>query len=542
MASCESSIYRHRHFASPIFRDGLMKTYFRRWLAFFSFFSAFLLCWSNPAQADDDRFSAGGYFRIAARPDFQGGKSQLGLWNISGRLLNETTWAALEMRLQLLKASPGTNEVWTSLHAKVEGGSAHGADLLNGSLGDFALTQLYAKAGNVLIKDVVWQVGTLDYYFGDLGLYDMKFAEIFYETIGVSASWSNPYADVLVGIGDSGYLKKSEGYNTIITIGAATRIRPSEHFEFGLGAEFFYEPSVTGSENGPHQTKFDANSGVQYENFARKNVLETYAHQFGTDADMTKFESAYPHPSEADAFSFKVVGYLGFGKLGPLKWNNLFFNFLREHPESYYYETYKNVKKRIYIKEWTDERYQFNIGDEMNFELVKDRFDLTIAGLFGYHFDKDDDVSASEKNRLIGSVVARGQVYITPTVHFLAETSYAQENSLNGNLWRKSPRSVRESNNGIANSMGLEYGDLDSRKTWQGKLGFVLNPGGTGIFARPSLRLLYGVQYSNAHNAFPNSNTESLDLTNEFFGQDTLKKLDECHWHHVISIEAEAWF
>ena len=178
----------------------------------------------------------------------------------------------------------------------------------------------------------------------------------------------------------------------------------------------------------------------------------------------------------------------------------------------------------------------------MNFELVKDRFDLTIAGLFGYHFDKDDDVSASEKNRLIGSVVARGQVYITPTVHFLAETSYAQENSLNGNLWRKSPRSVRESNNGIANSMGLEYGDLDSRKTWQGKLGFVLNPGGTGIFARPSLRLLYGVQYSNAHNAFPNSNTESLDLTNEFFGQDTLKKLDECHWHHVISIEAEAWF
>lgn len=519
-----------------------MHTIIRRAMAFLAAASAFMLFLSAPAQADDDRFSAGGYFRVAARPDFQGGKSQLGLWNISGRLLNETTWAALEMRLQLLKASPGTNEVWTSLHAKIEGGSAHAADLLNGALGDFALTQLYAKAGNVLIKDVVWQLGTLDYYFGDLGLYDMKFAEIFYDTIGLSAFWSNKYADVLVGIGDSGYLKKSNGYNAVLTFGAATRIRPTDNFEFGLGAELFYEPSVTGSENGPHQTQFDANSGVTYENYARKNVLETYARQFGTDDNLAKFENSYPHPTETDAFSFKVIGYVGFGKLGPLKWNNLFLNFLREHPESYYYETYQNVQKRIYIKEWTDERYQFNIGDEMNFEIVKDRFDLTVAGIFGYHFDKDDEVSASERNRLIGSVVARGQVYITPTVHILAETSYAQENSLNGNLWRKSPRSVRSSTNGIASDVGLEYGDLDSRKTWQGKLGLVLNPGGAGIFARPSLRIMYGTQYSNAHNAFPNSNTESLDLTNEFFGQETLQKLDARHWHHVISIEAEAWF
>lgn len=521
-----------------------MNQHFRRFISFLAVISALLLSLAIPdtAQAQDDRFSAGGYFRIGARPDFQGGKSQLGLWNISGRLLNETTWAALEMRLQLLKASPGTNEVWTSLHAKIEGGSAHAADLLNGNLGDFALTQLYAKAGNVLIKDVVWQLGTLDYYFGDLGLYDMKFAEIFYETVGLSAFWSNPYADVLIGIGDSGYLKKKNGYNAILTFGAATRIRPSEHFEFGVGAELFYEPSVTGSENGPHQTKFGAESGVTYENYARQNVLETYARQFGTDNNNTQFETHYPHPSETDAFSFKVIGYIGFGKLGPLKWNNLFLNFLREHPESYYYEEYKGLKKRIYVKDWTDERYQFNIGDEMNFEIVKDRFDLTLGAIFGYHFDKDDDVSASERNRLIGSVVARGQVYITPTVHLLAETSYAQENSLNGNLWRKSPRSIRQSTDGNASDVGLEYGDLDQRKTWQGKIGFVLNPSGTGIFARPSLRLLYGVQYSNVHDAFPNSNTETLDLTNEFFGQDTLQKLDARHWHHVISIEAEAWF
>ena len=517
-----------------------MQPHLRRLMAFLATFAIFAACFAQPAMADDDRFSAGGYFRIAARPDFQGGKSQLGLWNISGRLLNETQWAALEMRLQLIKASPGTNEVWTSLHAKVEGGSAHAADLLNGSLGNFALTQLYVKAGNVLIQDVTWQVGTLDYYFGDLGLYDMKLAEIFYDTIGVSATWSNKYADVRIRSGASGYRKKHHGYNTILTFGAATRIRPSDHVEFGLGAEFFYEPSVKGSENGPHQTKFDNNANVSYKNFILQDVVETFARQFGSQTSLVADE--FPHPSEADAFSFKIVGYLGFGKLGPLKWNNLFLNFLRQHPESYTDETYNGTDYRIYIKEWTDERYQFNIGDEMNWEIVKNRFDLTLGALFGYHFDLDDDVSASERNRLIASVLARGQVYITPTVHILAETSYAHEHSLNGNLWRKSPRSIRQSSGGASDPLGLEYGDIDTRQTWQGKCGFVLNPGGTGIFARPSLRLLYGVQYSNAHDAFPNSNTESVDLTNEFFGQDTLSQLKERHWHHVISIEAEAWF
>ena len=119
-----------------------MQQSLRRILSFLIILMAFAAAWSVPgeARADDDRFSAGGYFRIAARPDFQGGNSQLGYWNISGRLLNESRWAALEMRLQLIKATPGTHEVWTSLHAKIEGGSAHAADLLNGALGSFYLT------------------------------------------------------------------------------------------------------------------------------------------------------------------------------------------------------------------------------------------------------------------------------------------------------------------------------------------------------------------------------------------------------------------
>ena len=521
-----------------------MNQSFRRILSFLAVVIAFVAIWGSPgeARADDDRFSAGGYFRIAARPDFQGGNSQLGYWNISGRLLNESQWAALEMRLQLIKASPGTNEIWTSLHAKIEGGTAHAADLLNGALGNFYLTQLYAKAGNVLIEDVVWQVGTLDYYFGDLGLYDMKFAEIFYETVGLSATWSNKYVDLLVGVGDSGYLKKQHGYNTILTFGAAARIKPVDGFELGLGGEFMYEPSVTGSENSPHQTRFNGpNDNVTYENFVRQNVVETFAEQYGeSKGDVTSMN--YPRPTDLSAFSFKVVGYVGFGKLGPLRWNNLFLNFLRQHPDSYYFENFGGRDYRIYDKEWTDERYQFNVGDEAQFEVVKDRFDLTIAGLFGYHYDKDNTISVSDYNRMIASVVGRGQVYITPTVHLLIETSYAYEHSLNGNMFRSGPRSIGKSTDGIADTLGLEFGDLDSRKTWQGKIGFVLNPGGRGIFSRPSLRLLYGTQYSNVNNAFPSSKTEFLDMTNEFFGQDTLNSLDAIHWHHILSIEAEAWF
>lgn len=517
-----------------------MKKQLSRILGVLTVFAAFAMAWCSPteARADDDRFSAGGYFRIGARPDFQGGWSKLGLWNISGRLLNESQWAALEMRLQLIKQTPGTNEVWTSLHAKIEGGSAHGADLLNGSLGDFSLTQLYAKAGNVLIEDVVWQIGTLDYYFGDLGLYDMKFAEIFYDTIGVSASWSNKYADILVGIGDSGYLKHSKGYSPVLTFGAAFRFRPEEHVEFGFGGELMAEPKVESSENAPHQTKFAADSHVSYESYLRGEVLKNFVDSFGQSDEL---DTRFPTPDALSAFSFKVIGYLGFGKLGALKWNNLFFNFLRQHPEQYYYENFNGNEKRIFIKEWTDERYQFNLGDEMNLEIVKDRFDLTWAAMFGYHFDKDDSISASERNRMIWSLVARGQIYITPTVHILAETSFAQEKSLNGNLWRSSAGSIWNNDAGIVNVRGLEYGDIDTRNTWQGKFGMVLNPGGTGIFARPSLRLMYGVQYSNMHNAFQNSNVESQTQSNEFYKTD-FGSIPDRHWHHVISIEAEAWF
>jgi len=172
----------------------------------------------------------------------------------------------------------------------------------------------------------------------------------------------------------------------------------------------------------------------------------------------------------------------------------------------------------------------------MQLALVPELLDLVWAGVLGTRTDEDNKVSASEDNRFFYSLVVRGQLYLTETVHFLAETSYAHENSKQGNLWRGHYNSVFESQDGLANSEGLEFGDQDNRNTWQLKTGFVLNPTGYGVFARPSIRLLYGLQHSTMHNAFGNSFVETLDQFNEF------RETSDRNWHSVISLEAEAWF
>jgi hypothetical protein len=43
------------------------------------------------------------------------------------------------------------------------------------------------------------------------------------------------------------------------------------------------------------------------------------------------------------------------------------------------------------------------------------------------------------------------------------------------------------------------------------------------------------VQYSTQNNAFGNNFIDSLDEFNDFMAK-------EQHWHHVLGLEAEAWF
>ena len=129
----------------------------------------------------------------------------------------------------------------------------------------------------------------------------------------------------------------------------------------------------------------------------------------------------------------------------------------------------------------------------------------------------------------------RAQVYLTDTVHWLGEGSAAQEVSVNGNAFREHKDSLFANTGGRPDSRGLETGDTDTRYTFQGKTGIVLNPLGTGIYTRPSLRFLYGFQYSNQNNAWGNSFVDTIDQYNEFGNV-------ERHWHHVLAVETEAWF
>lgn len=492
-----------------------------------SFAAALLVAGLALAQAPDSRVSAGGYFRISARPDLQGGNGRLGFWNLYGRLLNEGTYAALEMKLDLLQAPPGTTDIWASLHARIEGGTVSTADPLNGFLNNFRLSQLYARAGNILAPNIVWQLGTQQFFFGDLGLYDFRPAQLFEDTIGLSGRYLSEHFDVLLAVGDSGFTTRGAQYAPILTAGGAVRVHVNDHFEFGGGGQIGLEPFIAGNRFSSYVTP-----NVRYEDFARREVLRRYLEE-----RPGMFDQFQP-PQKADALntSWRAVGYLGFGGFGPLRWNNVFARYQRLHPQNFYLDSWMGQSVTVYTADLTRDRYTLQIGDEMQLNLVPDRLDLAIAALYGSDRDYADTVAASEANRTYGSVVARFQLYLTRVVHVLLEGSVANERSLNGNLFRGAYDSIFRSTGGLPDTRGLEFGDQNVRNTVQLKTGVVLNPTGPGIYTRPSIRLLYGVQYSTMHAAFGNAFAERIDQFNVFSPSTTIS------WHHLFSLESEGWF
>ena len=483
-----------------------------------------LLLLALPAGALAGDASVGGYFRVGTRPDFQGSGGKLGYWNLYGRLLNEGPYAALELKLDVLDRVADRPEPWTSLHMKVEGGSVQNADSMGGSLSAFRMSQVYAEAGNVLLPDVTWRVGTLDTWFGDLGLYDMKPAQVFYNTIGLSGRYESEHVDLLLGFGDSGYGLRPDRYSSILTPGGTVRLRLGSHVELGAGGEYRYEPAVEGNTNAPYTTP-----GLDYEDWIRGEVLQSFF------ADHPGQILEFPDPEPTTNTSYKAIGYLGFGGLGPLKWNNLFASYERLHPQAISVETWGGSDWTLYIPALTDERTVLLVGDELQMSLLPGRLDLALGGLFGLHADGDNNLTPSDHDRRYQSGVLRLQAALTPTFHWLGETSLAKEVSTNGNAFREHADSIFANTEGQPDTRGLERGDTDTRHTWQGKTGFVINPLGPGIYTRPSLRLLYGLQYSNQNNAFGNTFVESVDQYNEFGNV-------ERHWHQVLALETEAWF
>lgn len=480
---------------------------------------------SAHAEAERDRFSAGGYFRVMTRPDLQGGDGKLGYWNLYGRLLNEGPWANLEMRYDVLRSEPGRNTPWASVQARIEGGSIANTDVANGSLMSFRLGQLYVKAGNILFDRVTWQIGTLETYFGELSLYDMKPAQILDQMVGLSARYETDRVDLLFGVGDSGYAIRGANYDTVATFGGTARVRllPG-HLELGFGGQYALEPEVAGNKNAPYATP-----DVHYEDFLRHEVVQQFLSEHPGEEDF------FPRPVATSATSWKAVGYLGFGGFGPIRWNNLFVSFGKKHPENFYTENVNGRDFTIYTSDLTDQRYAFTAGDEVQFTIIPGRLDAAWAALYGRDTNLDNVLEAGEDNREYYSTVLRLQLYLTQTVHLLLENVGAREASLNGNLYRDHVDSIFTSSNGISNTRGFEYGDDDQRLTYQLKTGIVLNPTGLGIYTRPSLRFLYGLQYSSQQAAFGSGFVESLDQYNVFVGP-------ERHWHSVFSVEAEGWF
>ncbi|MCB9677113.1 MAG: hypothetical protein H6737_18495 [Alphaproteobacteria bacterium] len=473
------------------------------------------------SDASAGRADVGGYFRVAARPDLQGGSGRLGYWNLYGRLMNEGSYGMVELRYDVLE--PSGDAPWTTLHARFEGGSIAGADDGNGFLGNFRMSQVFIESGNVGIDKVTWRFGSLEYFFGDMGLYDMRPATLFFNTVGARAEYRGEHAEVLVGIGDAGYGIRGFKYSAIPTVGAAARVRVP-HFEIGAGAEVRYEPGVLGSVNAPYHTP-----NVEYEDWVRGEVAERYLQE------RPGLEDFFWDPEPRRSLSYNAVGYLGFGGFGPIRWNNLFVRYSLAHPDTFTEEQLGGKTIQIYVHDFTDDRRSFTLGNEMQLNLVPKKLDAAWGVLYGDHSDGDNAVKPSDHDRWYASTVLRLQAYATPTIHVLAEGSLAREYSKNGNNFREHHDSIFENTGGQPDVRGLEYGDTDTRDTMQLKGGLVINPLGPGVFSRPSLRALYGVQLSNVNNAFGNAFVVELDQYDDF-------ETVEQHVHHLLALEAEVWF
>ncbi|CAM4499221.1 MULTISPECIES: hypothetical protein [Myxococcus] len=477
------------------------------------------------ADAPRDRFGAAGYFRIMTRPDFAGGSGQLGYYWLYGRLLNESPYGELNLRLDALQATPGTDEVWAEVHSRISGRSFRSADPGNGSLVNFSADYLFVRAGNILLDRVTWQLGTLEDRWNDLHIYDQRPGTLLWDTVGLSGTYQGDRYDVLLAVGDSGYTLRPNNYNTVLTGAASFRYRliPG-HLEVGIRGQVGYEPAVRGNRNALY-----ASPGTSYENFARREVVRRYFEANPGAEDLV------PDLKARSALSYRAMGYVGFGGVGPLVWSNLYLTFEKRHPQPFYTENFRGRDWTVYVTDQTDERYDGNLGNEAYLRIIPDKLEALWGVWAGYSFNKDNKIAAGEDNRVIASTVLRLQYFLTDKVHLLVESSVAREKSLNGNLYRNHVDSVFTSTDGMADARGLEFGDSDTRDTWQFKAGVVLNPTGRSIYARPSLRLLYGLQRSTQHAAFGNSFVDSLDQYNVYVGP-------ERHWHSVVAIEAEGWF
>ncbi|MDP2307406.1 MAG: hypothetical protein Q8P18_15375 [Pseudomonadota bacterium] len=412
-----------------------------------------------------------GYFRLSARPDLVGGDGRLGTSAFYGRLLNEGPWGLLDLRQPLVgdASQAGGGAPWGSLALRVEGGTVGGGDPTNGGLLGFRLSQLYLSAGNVGFRDVTFRVGTLETTFGDLWLFDARPTQMLVDVLGASGTWARDGTEVMLGLGDAGWSIHGARYHVVGSAGGSVRHR-SDHVEVGLGGQAWFEPADGDPEG----------------------------------------------PEDRDARAWKVAGTVGFGDLGPVRWNRLQVVLRRRLPDAPRLTVVDGEEVRVGVSRQTDQRHELLIGDEVELELVPDHLEVAAAAVFEHHYDPDQlgpegTGGESPTNRTALSGVLRVQVALTPAFSLLGETSLARE--------------VARGAQGVSTDGAATDGPA-RKDTWQGKVGVVVSPAGPGLGARPALRALYGAQHCSLPSAWPGAPPTGGDA----------------RWHHLVSLEAEAWF
>ena len=291
------------------------------------------LSFANPIQL-------GGYVRMMTRPDFQGGSGKLGHWNLYGRLLNESPYGALDLHYDLVEKNQDKRP-WAVLHFRTEG------PLLGPeSISNWNISQVHETSGNLTGSGHTWKIGSLEEYFGDLSLYDMRPGLIFNDTVGASLRIDTSTMTLITGIGDAGLNIRRDRYNAIPSGGISLRLRPIPQLEIGIAGQFRYERGVKGNQNAPYVIP-----GIAYEDVVRGEVYENWQQEnMGSELD-------FPDPVLTHAKSGTLIAYLGFGGLGPITWNNTYVNSTLAHPLGPIIESTSAGDLDIHRTDFTDERY-----------------------------------------------------------------------------------------------------------------------------------------------------------------------------------------
>jgi hypothetical protein len=473
------------------------------------------------AEAAMTRFDLTGYTRVMSRPDLGGGDGKLGYGTLHGRLMNEGPWTALELRALLTDG--GRGRPTADLHLKIEGDGFLGGEASGGGLERYRVTELYVRGRGIGPGGLTYKLGSMNTWFGDIGLMDRRVASLFDGAVGLTAELSHGPWLRLAGVGDAGFGLRGADYNAVLNAGGSLRWR-SKKVIVGVGGEIHREPRIDGKVTAPHATP-----NIAYEDLLRGEVMRAFL-----DAQPGA-EDLFTRPEPRSARSWRAVLEAGFGKLGPIRWNQAYARLERFHPAGSTTETFAGRDTTLYLTDLTDERYALTLANELQIALWPKRLDAALAVFFSRHWDDDNAVAPSDHDMTRYASVLRLQGYFTEHLHLLFETSYAAEVSDQGRRYRADATSITSNRGGAVDARGLEWGDLSARRTWQGKIGVILSPGGRGIYRRPQLRLLYGAQHSNVAGAFSNAFVTVEDQSQPF---DPVAH----HWHHLVALEAETWF